>query len=76
VGDRILTIGGFIGTLTYIDFEDNIARVKLADGVEVQMVPRAISGKRQNGASSGEAAQNTSGDSSSSADESSEMHDG
>ncbi|MCD6286030.1 MAG: preprotein translocase subunit YajC [Anaerolineae bacterium] len=46
VGDRVLTIGGLIGELTHIDFEDNIARVKLAEGVEIQIMPGAISGKR------------------------------
>jgi preprotein translocase YajC subunit len=49
VGDHIMTIGGLIGTITYIDFEDNVAQVKLADGVEIKMVPGAISGKRQDG---------------------------
>jgi preprotein translocase YajC subunit len=46
VGDRVLTIGGLIGELTHIDFEDNIARLKLAEGVEIQIMPGAISGKR------------------------------
>jgi preprotein translocase YajC subunit len=46
VGDHVLTIGGLIGELTHIDFEDNIARIKLAEGVEIQIMPGAISGKR------------------------------
>jgi preprotein translocase YajC subunit len=46
VGDRVLTIGGLIGELTHIDFEENIARLKLAESVEIQIVPGAISGKR------------------------------
>lgn len=46
VGDRVLTIGGLIGELTHLDFEDNIARIKLAEGVEIQIMPGAISGKR------------------------------
>jgi len=46
VGDRVLTIGGLIGELTQLDFEDNIARIKLAEGVEIQIMPGAISGKR------------------------------
>lgn len=46
VGDRVLTIGGLVGELTYLDFEDNVARIKLAEGVEVQIMPGAISGKR------------------------------
>jgi len=46
VGDRVLTIGGLIGELTHIDFEDNIARIKLAEGVVIEIMPGAISGKR------------------------------
>ena len=46
VGDRVLTVGGLIGELTYIEFDDNVARIKLAEGVEIQIVPGAISGKR------------------------------
>jgi preprotein translocase YajC subunit len=46
IGDSILTIGGFIGELLYIDTEANIARIRLADGVEVRILPSAISGKR------------------------------
>lgn len=56
VGDRVLTIGGLVGELTHIDFEDNTARIKLAEGVEVQIMPGAISGKRReqtSGAQSG-----------------------
>lgn len=46
-GDKIMTIGGFIGELVYINFEENLARVKLADGVVVELITGAISGKRQ-----------------------------
>ncbi|MDF1515387.1 MAG: preprotein translocase subunit YajC [Anaerolineae bacterium] len=46
VGDRIMTIGGFIGDLVYINHKTNLARIKLADGVVVDMIPGAISGKR------------------------------
>jgi len=45
VGDRIITIGGFIGTLTRYDREANIARIRLAEGVEVDILPGAISSK-------------------------------
>ncbi len=66
VGDRIVTIGGFIGTLkdgnpvmltmlspgvvfigtlTALDFEQDRARLKLADGVEVEIVTGAIGRK-------------------------------
>lgn len=46
VGDNVMTIGGLIGELTYVDFEANIARIKLAEGVEIRILPGAISGKR------------------------------
>lgn len=46
VGDRVLTIGGFMGTLTRFDPEANIARIRLAEGVEVDVLPDAIRGKR------------------------------
>ncbi len=45
VGDRVITIGGFIGTLTHYDLEANIARIRLAEGIEVDILPGAISGK-------------------------------
>ena len=45
VGDRVLTVGGFLGTLTYYDPEEDVARIRLADGVEVEILPGAIRGK-------------------------------
>lgn len=45
VGDRIVTIGGFIGTLTALDWEQDRAKLKLADGVEVEIVTGAIGRK-------------------------------
>ncbi len=45
VGDTVITIGGFIGELVALDFPTNVARIKLAEGVEVRIVPGAISGK-------------------------------
>jgi preprotein translocase YajC subunit len=45
VGDRVITIGGFMGTLTRYDREANIARIRLAEGVEVDILPGAISSK-------------------------------
>jgi preprotein translocase YajC subunit len=45
VGDRVITIGGFVGTLTRYDREANIARIRLTEGVEVDILPGAISGK-------------------------------
>ncbi len=45
VGDRVITIGGLLGTLTRYDPEANIARIRIAEGVEVDIVPAAIGGK-------------------------------
>ncbi|MFN2108913.1 MAG: preprotein translocase subunit YajC [Anaerolineae bacterium] len=45
VGDRVITIGGFIGTLTRYDREANVARIRLAEGLEVDILPSAIGGK-------------------------------
>ena len=47
VGDRVITIGGLIGTLTRYDREANIARIRLAEGVEVDILPGAIGGKHE-----------------------------
>lgn len=46
VGDTVMTIGGFIGELTALDLQANVATIRLAEGVEVRIVPGAISGKR------------------------------
>ena len=46
VGDAVITIGGLIGEITYLDFQANLARIKLAEGVEIRILPGAISGKR------------------------------
>jgi preprotein translocase YajC subunit len=46
VGDHVITIGGFIGDIVYLDFEKNLARIKLADNVIVDMIPGAINNKR------------------------------
>jgi preprotein translocase subunit YajC len=45
VGEHVITVGGFIGTLTHIDLEENVARLRLAEGVEVEVVPGALSRK-------------------------------
>ncbi len=46
VGDHIVTIGGLLGTLVYLNLEENLARIALADNVVVDILPGAISGKR------------------------------
>jgi len=45
VGDRVITIGGFIGTLTRYDREANIARIRLSEGVEADILPSAIASR-------------------------------
>ena len=42
VGKEIVTAGGLYGTITSLD--DDEARVKIADGVEVRVAKRAIAG--------------------------------
>ena len=42
VGKEIVTAGGLYGTITRLD--DDEARVKIADGVEVRVAKRAIAG--------------------------------
>ena len=42
VGKEIVTAGGLYGTITALD--DDEARVKIADGVEVRIAKRAIAG--------------------------------
>lgn len=42
VGDRILTIGGLIGSLTALDQDSERARLKIAEGVEIEILTRAI----------------------------------
>lgn len=43
VGEEIVTVGGLIGKLTYIDREKDLARIEIAKGVEVRIIPAAIS---------------------------------
>ena len=42
VGNEIVTAGGLYGTITAL--EDDEARVRIADGVEVRVAKRAIAG--------------------------------
>ena len=45
VGDTVVTIGGFIGKLTLFDMEHNLAKIELAEGLELRILPGAIRGK-------------------------------
>jgi len=43
VGSEVMTIGGIIGKITYLDKEENRARIEIAPGVEIQVVLNAVS---------------------------------
>jgi preprotein translocase subunit YajC len=42
VGDEVITSGGLIGTITELDVEVGIAKIRLAEGLEVRIVAAAI----------------------------------
>ena len=41
-GDEVMTVGGIIGKLTYLNDEENRARIEIAPGIEMQVVLAAI----------------------------------
>lgn len=43
VGDEVVTVGGMIGRLTYLNRDEDMARLELAKGIEVRIIPSAIS---------------------------------
>jgi preprotein translocase subunit YajC len=43
MGDTVMTVGGIIGKLTYLNDDENRARIEVAPEVEIQVVPTAIS---------------------------------
>ncbi len=43
IGEEIVTVGGVIGKLTYLNRDEDIARIEVAKGVEVRIIPAAIS---------------------------------
>jgi len=43
VGAEVMTVGGIIGKLTYLNADEDRARVEIAPGVEIQVVLAAIS---------------------------------
>ena len=43
VGDEVMTVGGIIGKMTYLDADENRARIEVSPGVEIQVVLAAIS---------------------------------
>lgn len=43
IGEQIVTVGGIIGKLTYLDRDKDLARIEVSPGVEVRIIPSAIS---------------------------------
>lgn len=43
VGDEVVTVGGMIGRLTYLNRDEDIARLEIAKGTEIRIIPSAIS---------------------------------
>lgn len=43
VGTEILTVGGIVGKITYMNRDENRVRIEIAPGVEMLMVVSAIS---------------------------------
>jgi preprotein translocase subunit YajC len=43
VGAEIMTVGGIIGKITYMNRDEDRARIEIAPGVEIQVVTSAIS---------------------------------
>jgi len=43
VGEQVVTVGGIVGKLTHINLEKDVARLEIAPGVEVRVIPAAIS---------------------------------
>lgn len=42
VGDEVITYGGLIGTVTDFDDDIGVARLRIADGVEIRILTAAI----------------------------------
>lgn len=43
VGEQVVTVGGMIGKLTYLDIDKDLARIEVAPGTEIRIIPAAIS---------------------------------
>lgn len=43
IGEQIVTVGGVIGKLTYLDREKDLAKIEIAPGIEIRIIPAAIS---------------------------------
>lgn len=43
VGEKVVTVGGLVGRLTYLNRDEDVARMELTKGIEVEVIPSAIS---------------------------------
>jgi preprotein translocase subunit YajC len=43
VGEQVVTVGGIIGKLTQLDIDKDIAKIEIAPGLEIRIIPSAIS---------------------------------
>jgi preprotein translocase subunit YajC len=43
VGEQVVTVGGLVGKLTQMDIDKDIAKIEIAPGLEVRIIPAAIS---------------------------------
>ena len=43
IGEEVVTIGGVIGKLIYLNREEDLAKIEIASGVVVRIIPAAIS---------------------------------
>jgi preprotein translocase subunit YajC len=44
-GDQVVTVGGILGTLRMLDAEQGRARLEIASGVQIEVLPAAIGRK-------------------------------
>jgi len=42
-GEQVVTVGGIIGKLTYLNRDEDLARIEVSPGVEIRIIPAAIS---------------------------------
>jgi preprotein translocase subunit YajC len=43
IGEQVVTVGGLIGKLTQLDIDKDMAKLEIAPGLEVRVIPAAIS---------------------------------
>ena len=43
IGEEVVTVGGLIGKLTYLNREEDLAKIEIAQGTVVRIIPAAIS---------------------------------